>query len=202
MRFTHKHTHTHLYIPSHTLSLRPRRPAPLFPRHLAVLLGCCTESLGGPHCSPVLMHLLSLFSYSGNERRELHTGESDGLEAEKARERQRERERERRGSLLLRAQLKPSRGSRLDNLSETPRLFSRAARLLTAKATAVTSTRISKPRDKGFTLTLAPLTLLIYPACLWLLPPCSSTPPTTGFQSFSLTFNLFKSSFPTILSIV
>lgn len=60
------HTHTHTCIPSHTL-----HPAPLFPRHLAVQLGCCIESLGGPYCSPVLMHLLSLFPYSANERREL-----------------------------------------------------------------------------------------------------------------------------------
>lgn len=47
---THMHPHT----------LHPRRSASLFPQHL----GCCIESLGGPYCSPLLMHLLSLFSCS------------------------------------------------------------------------------------------------------------------------------------------
>ena len=96
------HTHTHTHTHAHTFTHTPTRP-PLFPRLLAVLLGCCIESLGGPHCSPVLMHLLSLFSYSGNERRgALHWGGwwIGGRESDRATERERERdvdaERERR----------------------------------------------------------------------------------------------------------
>lgn len=72
------HTRIPTHAHTHTLSLHPLRLAPVVAWHLAVLLGCCIESLGGPYCSPVLMHLLSLFSYSGNERRELYSGESDG----------------------------------------------------------------------------------------------------------------------------
>ena len=51
---------TYLHAPTHTLSLplplplslHPRHPASLLWRLLAVLLGCCIESLGGPGLFP------------------------------------------------------------------------------------------------------------------------------------------------------
>lgn len=98
---------------------------------------------------------------------------------------EREREREKAGGLFCCEHSEsPAGGAALTICQRRHAYFSEAARLLTAVATAVTSTRITKPRDKGFRLTLSLLTLLIYPACLWLLPPCSSTPPSTGFHSF------------------
>lgn len=58
-------------------------------------------------------------------------------------------------------------------------------------STAVTSTRLTKPRDKSFTPTPSLLTLLIYPACLWLLPPHRQQ-----LLSRALFFSLLNSSFP------
>lgn len=197
VRFSHTHTHWHTF--THTPPLRPRHPGPVVPaapRRAARLLYWVP---GWPvlfSCSNAPFVFVLLF-WEWKEGA-AHWGEwwIGGRERERERHRERgryrEMEREKsRGSLLLRAHWKPSRGSRLDNLSAAPRLFCEAARLLTAVATAVTSTA-----DKGFRVTLSLLTLLIYPDCLWLLPPCNSTPAATGFQSCCLPFNLFKSSFP------
>lgn len=77
---------------------------------------------------------------------------------------------------------------------EPPWQFVRGATLIfqgSRSSTAVTSTRLTKPRDKSFTPTPSLLTLLIYPACLWLLPPHRQQ-----LLSRALFFSLLNSSFP------
>lgn len=75
--FTHIPTHPHK--PHSRCVCAPLYPMLLFIQPHVVLLGFRIESLGGPYCSPVLMHLLSLLGM----KRGAHTGEGDGLEAEK-----------------------------------------------------------------------------------------------------------------------
>lgn len=168
---------THSHSPTHPLS-PPPPPGLVAPAALRLLYWVP----GWPVLFSLLMHLLSLFFYSWNESGGCYTQGRvmDWMlrKPERVDERERwmqgESERKLGVSLLLRAQWKPSRGSRLDNLSEAPRLFSKAAWLLAAVAVAVVVTRPTKPRDKSFRLTLR---VSIYPACLWLLPPRSPTIP-------------------------
>lgn len=113
-----------------------------------------------------LMHLLFLFAGCGEWKRRVLRWESDGSEAEKAEECQTNTEGEEQGFLLLRASWKPSRGSRLDNLSGAPRYFRRAPQLRggCSELHQIKSTQRQKLHSDT-------VTVLIYPACLWVLLP-------------------------------
>lgn len=168
------HTHAYLHTRAHTHSFSP--PPTLGPRRC--LAPCRAARLlhwvpGWPvlfPCSNAPFVFVLLFWEW--KKGAIQWGEwwIGGRENERATERERERYRERKGgrergreiqgSLLLWAQWKPSRGSRLDNLSDAPRLFSKAARLLATVATAVTLNGINKLRNIGLRLTL-----ISQPAC-------------------------------------
>lgn len=93
---------------------------------------------------------------------EWNTELCDGSQVQKAAERLRTTQRARAqswGSLLLWAQWKPSRGSCLDNLSEEPHTFFHPSYPGGEESW----------ETKSFTVTL-----LIYPACLWLWAPTAS----------------------------